>query len=697
MEFDVELQRWTEARKRQERRLEAFAREARKLLFVRGLFTVLAWLVGLALLSFALDRLLRLSVGTRVVLGLAAAGYLGWIVLRDLVGPISGSWRSLDLASALDRSLPGAPGPSYLTQRLATAVQLESRVRDQHEDSALLLRALERSHTELDAYDFESHLDRRTGRSRMVRVAGLLLLPLLLAVSFNDTAGLWFRRWFLGSSERWPQDTYLEVVGLRDGKLVVARSEPFELQVRAIDDSVVPESVEVQFEIGNGGRERGMAPRFGDNDFRYAFPAIETDAELWVRGGDERLGPIPILAAERPRVAEYHLFASLPEADFEEDRVFQGQDRDQAYLHGTRMRLECTTDQAITGLSVASEGESELAAEPMGPKRFSVSWTHVDGVPLEFEFESVETGLASRQQRVTLGLRVDRRPRVTLTQAGVGERVTPSARIPCSILAQDDLGLERLELELQVALSFQGGQGPTTRHVYPLLEDPGAEETSIEQSKEVDLAEHGLQVGSVLRLTAEGLDQCHLGAQLGRSRTLTLRVVEPAQLMAEITQRLQQVRGQFRISYEDARALLGDFDRDGSVEAISEVLRRHRLVDRTTWSTSRTVAASLTEMTLNGLIEAQAVELLEARVLEPLELLREEALREQRADFERLYNGEAVDFEGVRNRQGRIVDSMANILEGMERWDSFVDLVNQLNEVIRMQDLLREETLSSGD
>lgn len=697
MDIDAELKRWAQARQRQERRLEAFARGARGLLFVRGLLTVFAWFLGLALTSFALDRLLRLSGGTRAVLGLAAAGYLAWIVVRDLVRPISGRWAPLDLASALDRALPGAPGPSYLTQRLATAVQLEARVRARHEDPALLLRALERSHAELDAYDFESHLDRKGGRWRWVRVAGLVALTLALSVGFSDSAGLWFRRWFLGSAERWPQDTYLEVVGLRDGRLVVARSEPFELQVRAVDDSVVPDSVEVQFEIGQGGRERGMTTRFGENDFRYAFPAIETDAELWIRGGDERLGPLAILAADRPRITEYHLYASLPEAGFEEDRVFQGQDRDQAYLHGTRMRLECTTDQSITGLSVSTEGEASLSAEPMGPKRFSVAWTHVDGVPLEFEFESLETGLSARQQRVTLGLRVDRRPRVTLTQAGVGERVTPSARIPCSILAQDDLGLERLELELQVALSFQGGDGPTTRHLYPILEDSQARETSIEQSRDVDLGVHGIDVGSVLRLTAEGIDQCHLGAQLGRSRTLTLRVVEPAQLMAEITQRLQQVRGQFRVSHEDARALLGDFDRDGSVEGISEVLRRHRLVDRTTWSTSRTVSASLTEMTLNGLIEAQAVELLEARVLEPLELLREEALRDQRADFERIYNGESVVFDEVRNRQGRIVDSMASILEGMERWDSFVDLVNQLNEVIRMQDLLREETLSTGD
>ena len=49
-----------------------------------------------------------------------------------------------------------------------------------------------------------------------------------------DPARLSLARWLFGSSERWPQRTYLTVMGLDDsGRLVVPRDERFMMEVRS--------------------------------------------------------------------------------------------------------------------------------------------------------------------------------------------------------------------------------------------------------------------------------------------------------------------------------------------------------------------------------------------------------------------------------------------------------------------------------
>ena len=85
---------------------------------------------------------------------------------------------------------------------------------------------------------------RPTGRSlwnrgRTAAHAGLLVLAparpgRLRRSSPPDAARLSLARWLLGSTERWPQRTYLTVTGLGDGdRLLAPRDEPFALEVRA--------------------------------------------------------------------------------------------------------------------------------------------------------------------------------------------------------------------------------------------------------------------------------------------------------------------------------------------------------------------------------------------------------------------------------------------------------------------------------
>ena len=73
---------------------------------------------------------------------------------------------------------------------------------------------------------------KRTGLHTAALLVGLLV-PVLFGWWAPHAARLSFARWLLGSSERWPQQTYLTVMGLDSrGRLLAPRDERFLMEVR---------------------------------------------------------------------------------------------------------------------------------------------------------------------------------------------------------------------------------------------------------------------------------------------------------------------------------------------------------------------------------------------------------------------------------------------------------------------------------
>ncbi len=48
--------------------------------------------------------------------------------------------------------------------------------------------------------------------------------------------------------------------------------------------------------------------------------------------------------------------------------------------------------------------------------------------------------------------------------------------------------------------------------------------------------------------------------------------------------------------------------------------------------------------------------------------------------------------EQLAGRQQEIVEAMSKVLKSMSQWDSFIDVVNQLTEVINLENLVRNKT-----
>ena len=665
--------------------LAAFGRALRREIVLAGTRRFLGRSLVLAGAAGLVDRWLRLGPATLLVLRGALALALGAELVRAVLLPARARWSALDLAAVHDRA-PQAPSSA---DSVAALTQLEPRLAAGEGPRALLEDALARARARLAAIDFSARIDRARGRRERAALAGLLALVGLLAALFPATGRIWAGRWILGRAVGWPQDTHLVVEGLSDGALAVARGEPFELRVRAREGSVVPDEVRVVARIGGEAPLRAQLARFAPNDFRHAFAGVARDGRLWLTGGDEHLGPIPIAVRDRPRLAELALVAELPAGGPAARVAIAAGAGDLAYLAGTELALEGRSDQALADVRIAGAGPGELALERPAPDRFRARWTQQRALALELELRSAETGLASQPLPLAIGLATDRPPRVTLTRSGVRERVTPSARVPARVIAQDDQGVARVTLRLLDA-SAPGTPGVERWRADLVRAEPGAAlAASEEREGEVPLAELAPPVGARLTLLAEAEDRCPVGGQVAASRALALVVVEPAELLAEIDTRLQDARANLRASTEEARALEDEMARAAAPG--DDWPRRQRLTDRTVGQTRRTLAESLRELTLNALIDEQAEELLRERALEPLTELAETHLPAQRERLERT----DADLAALRAGQRQVVARMRRALSGLEQWDTFVDLVQHLNEVIRLQEEVREATRGS--
>src|SRR5262249_50213019 len=181
---------------------------------------------------------------------------------------------------------------------------------------------------------------KRTAVHGLVLLVGLLV-PTAFALAAPDAARLSLARWLLGSSERWPQQTYLTVVGLDGrGQLLAPRDEPFVVEVRSDlpggeagaggarwrapggggrlalrrkpRPPRTPRSVLVRERTAGGAPRDGVMVATGPGRFRYEFPPAPSSSTFELVGGDDWLGPLEVERVDRPSLAGIKLRVKEP-------------------------------------------------------------------------------------------------------------------------------------------------------------------------------------------------------------------------------------------------------------------------------------------------------------------------------------------------------------------------------------------------
>jgi hypothetical protein len=231
---------------------------------------------------------------------------------------------------------------------------------------------------------------------------------------------------------------------------------------------------------------------------------------------------------------------------------------------------------------------------------------------------------------------------------------------------------------------------PETRTVYGPMEI--AESADVDHKLELELGPRNLQPGRTVVLSATAVDDCFTGEQTAQSRQLVLRVVRPEELFREILSRQQQLRARMRKAADQAESLQDRLPTSQIPDDAPELLRTHQLIRREVGNVSRELHESVLEMRLNKLGGEETWRLITDNVLNPLARLYEQEMEQQRQALESQTSPQPDPFEQIVDRQQTIVAAMNAILDNMAQWDSFIDVVNQLNSVIQLEKSVRLKT-----
>ena len=125
------------------------------------------------------------------------------------------------------------------------------------------------------------------------------------------------------------------------------------------------------------------------------------------------------------------------------------------------------------------------------------------------------------------------------------------------------------------------------------------------------------------------------------------------------------------------------------------LLRSHQAISRQVGQVANQLDVLLQEMALNELGNAAARQLMEDKIIKPLRELHDGQMVKLRQRIDELAAGdrfEEADSAAARQLQQEIVRTMQQILAQMSQWESFVDVINQLRQIIKLQTELRDTT-----
>ena len=729
----------SDLRTRLTRRLVAVRSSMRRHFLAEGL----AWLAGAVVLAAALTLLLdwrlELSWSARMITLAFCLAACGWLLFRRLWQPLTLPMTPLDVAAAIDRTVSG-PASGTLTPRVASVLELPEATEDSASMSPdLVVHAVRKNYRDLENVSFTRHLNAKHLWLSLAAVVAAIAIPAGFVAAAPGVARLWRDRWLLGSDRPWPHSTKLEVVGLKDGRLVVPRGEAFGLQVAVTDTDQETEAVWMRMRSTDGNDQTMSLNRFAPGDFRFDLPPLQQSADVTIWGGDGKAEPFRIEPLDRPKFTSLRLTATHPREREPQKFDFTADEGNVRLLPKSEAKLEFETNVPIAEVRLKGDGLGPTRFDPVDDRHFAANWTHEGQVRLETVLIAKDSGLESFPRPISIGEKADRPPTVTLRHSGVRLRVTAQATIPVTSTIRDDYGIRQASLTAAIdaapstdpaldpegkpaakkpdapkdsatasdtekkpepeksadtAAPSQPAAPPKPTQLTSSLFGPAdpAVELSLEQQQQVELSQLNVAAGQSVSVATTAEDDCYTGRQSAASRKITFKVVKDEELFREILLRQQQLRARLQKAYEQMldfreRLKIADVAADGG-----NLLRTYLLTRREIAAVSREIDASLTEMRLNKLGGEESWRLIESTVTRPLARLQEQDLERQKQGLETLVSSTPESLESLIERQQTINDALKQILANMSQWDSFIDIINQVNSIIKIQEAARRMT-----
>ncbi|QEG20829.1 hypothetical protein [Mariniblastus fucicola] len=537
-------------------RLSALRSQLTQWIVVRGLSRWLLIVLGVLLLDILIDRVFKMDFSQRLImLGVmivVAALFLFWRLLK----PLAAMPGNDALLHEIER------GNGSLKESIISSVEL-SRVEDFESvgvSRELASLSIEKGIKDAQQIDFGKVIDRDAHRKNLgiLGVGAVALVLLGVGVGTTNFLGTWFNRNILLGDQQWPQGTYLEIVGAKDGVVTLPRGVNHRQLVQITEDSTVTDiSLNLEIENSGGGRTIYSMKPTGKLDGRqhaFVFNNISSTFRFRASGGDDVTEWVSVDLVEPPAIVELDMKVHLP-GYTQADPVSLKGDGPHPVLAGSWLEVNATTNKPIE-TAVLKSGETVF---PMKLAEDGLTFTASPGKdsklvsgPYEFSL-SDEGGLGNaRKSKFTLSLKEDAVPRVRAELLGISGLISTRAMLPTEYQVADEYGLQ----DIQFAANWKTEQPQpdqaqsTTAMIATLEQQESSPWRSAENVAVFDILPMQLPPGTSLRLAVVAHDNRPDTPGEGKSQEFLLRVVTDDELRADLLRREDEQRKAFEQAYE---------------------------------------------------------------------------------------------------------------------------------------------------
>ncbi|HTN73967.1 MAG TPA: hypothetical protein VL096_01925, partial [Pirellulaceae bacterium] len=448
----------------------------------------------------------------------------------------------------------------------------------------------------------------------------LLTLALGVGIAQGGTLAIWFNRNLLLGEATWPQKTYLEIQGLKDGIILLPRGENWTQIVKVREDSeVVPDNVYIDF--AGYGRPPQAMKRLNPETFETVFTNVIEEFKFRARGGDAVSEVIQVRLVEPPAAEKLTLHTTLPKYAGSASEELPAGKGPYYVIPGSQLKIAGVGNKPLAKAVLVIEPDllalwrknNTLKPEDKGPSAADLQ-AKLGSASLRFDLKLTDskqfagelpawqpaaneeasdarmvdlmkslnaaprlvagkymleltddTGLVSKRPATFVVMfKDDREPRFTDARlVGVSSMVVPQAKVPYTARVLDDFALTKVELGHRArSEDSESAEVTGTTPIASLKDKLPAQAIKLDAAdNEFEISSLQLQPGSSLTLYVQGTDNDEInlgGPKTGKSADFALRIVTEEQLRTDLLRREKEQRQEFERLLKNQEDLITD-------------------------------------------------------------------------------------------------------------------------------------------
>ena len=691
----------------------------------KGLARWVLLILAIIVIDIVLDRLFKMDFAQRsimlVVMITLGVGLFYWRVLRPMVSRISDD----ALLHQIETRYP------QLNEKLISGAQLAqlSDLEDKGVSKELADATIDGSIELAKSMDFGETINRKEHRKNQTTLGfgvGFLAL-IVLGIFQTEFLSTWFNRNILLGNAQWPQATYLKVVGVEDGVLVLPRGTDHRLIVEVTENSRIQDvSVTLEIENPNGTAIHTMKPtgKLGGREHLFVMHNVSSEMTLKAHGGDDETDSIDVLLVEPPAILDLKMSAEFPDYTRMPAQPLEGPGP-HSLLPGSKIKGSVSVNKHLRSATVGNDQQKwDLDAAGDQNYEFSFPGNNQSLIGGKYEFNLVDqTGLAStRPTRFSISIKDDEAPKIFASLIGVSGLAVPKVRIPVTYKTSDDFGINELWFHTNWRnVEIEGDDGSGSRDVS--IAQFFREEDVVRQAEdrtELELEPFNLKPGTSFKLLVRVSDTLPQTPNISDSVEFLIRIVSPEELRADLLRREIEQRKAFQQAYDAQLELSSElqavaamvprgetpemFDADRQKRMIT-LARNQKLIGTKLDAIASSYEGFLQESQNNRLDEdvkdlvgeQTLAERFEKQIIGPIRAMDAELISLASRELDncrRLLNEQnqllaAVDETTALHQQ--ILDEMKKIMDAMVQSETFQGVINKLLEIKRGEDQIKSE------